>query len=251
MVPGDSGSTETSTRPASELRVSGVAITGAFGYDPVQDRAVPYYFGDSSTSALMPWLELTLSLEADNQLPGPCRITLQTEAVSIERAGWLETGMFFGLDWDWETSGYDDTCPDLDPTIYPSSAIGLAQSWTFGLGLLPITDEVFEDVQASVIEEEGQVEWDTYWVDNVVGGLVSWEALEETWTQGWALGFEVDEEMALVMRTPSTSGPAPPPHDPTMFIPLSREVIESPDGLPAGVYAVSSLVEFPGIKLIP
>jgi hypothetical protein len=247
-TPVDSDPTE--SRPDSDLRVASFEVAGAFGYDPALDQAVGYYFGDTSTPPLMPWLELTFRLEADNQLPGPCRVTLQLEPAATDRADWVADPVQFGVDWDWDEVGYDDTCPDLDPALYSDTLLAMSQTWTFGIGVVPMTDDVFAAVEAAIVEVEGRVEWDSYWVDNVIGGAVSWSFQDSVWTGGWALGFEVDEDMALVSRTPSSEGP-PPPHDPGLMVPLTREFIESSDGLPRGVYAVSSLIEFQAQDLIP
>ncbi len=243
----DSGTSD--SRPDSDLRVSGVHISGAFGYDP-ELGGVPYYFGSVDEPSLKPFLEITFSLEADGQLPGPCRLTLQVEPDTMPGASWATSPVMFGVDFDWDLVGYDDTCPPMDPTLYPQDLLGLAQHWTFGLGVLPLTDDVIDDIEADIVASEGQVEWDDYWVDNVVGGAVSWTALDQVWTGGWALGFEVDEDMVLTARAPDTPGP-PPPHDPSMVVPLSREVIEASTGLPRGVYAVDSLSQFDPEALVP
>ncbi len=248
-VPPDADSGE--TRPASDLRVASFEVAGAFGYDPAVDQAIPYYFGDTSTPALKPWLELTFQLEADNQLPGPCRVTLQLEPTTTHAADWAVEPVMFGIDWEWDQVGYDDTCPDLDPDLYPDSLLGLSQAWTFGIGVVPLTEDVLQEIEHDIVATEGQVEWDAYWVENVAGGAVSWSAEDEVWTGGWTLGFEVDEDMALVSRTPAADGPPPPPHDPGLMVPLTREAIEGSGGLPRGVYAVNSLIQFSGDGLLP
>ncbi|GEM_PF-6273174 len=246
-VPTDSDT----TRPASELRVAGFTVSGAFGYDPDNQRALPYYFGDITTPEIMPWLEFYFSLEADNQLPGPCRISVQLSATPVDGAPWSADPVMFGIDYPWDDLGYDDTCPDMDPAIYPDTLINLIKAWTFGIGVTPITDDGYAAIEAHVVDLEGQIEWDTYWADNVVGGAVSWAALDGLSTEGWALGFEVDDDMVLTSQAPSAEGPPPPPHDPSLVVALPRETIEAATGLPRGVYAVNSRIQFSPEDLLP
>ncbi len=250
-APGEEVDSGTSTPPTSSLWATTLRVTGAFGYDPEVGMAVPYHSGGARTPALGPWLELAIQLDDEDSLPGPCRINLRGSANETPVAAWVDGEVRFGLDWAWEKATTEDTCPDLDPERYPSTLPDLASEWTFGLGVLPLADEVLPSIEEDVSQREGQIEWDTVWADNVVGGAAAWDALEETWTGGWALGFAVDEDMSLVGPESGGEGPPPPPHDPSFLLPLSREVIEAADTLPRGVYLVDSLVEFDASLLVP
>ena len=154
--------------------------------------------------------------------------------------------MRYGFDFPWDQVGLDDTCPALDPQIYPADLAELVQDWDWGLAVLPLDPDLLPELEASVVENEGQAEWDAYWVDAVVGGGAHFSSLDEVWLDGWALGFDVDEDMRLLNR----DTPGRPPHDPSTLLPLSREAIHAAAVLPRGVYLVDSFIEFDAQELL-
>jgi hypothetical protein len=242
----DSGTTE-----SSALQLVGLNLYGAFGFDPELGSAVPYYIAGKASDPIYPWLQLNLTLAAADEFPTPCIITLVAEQNEVPPASWADDELWFGLDWDWNGVQIEDTCSTIDPETYPDTLLGMAQNWNFGLGLLPLSEENQELVRADVTRREGQIEWESEWSDNVVGGAARWDALDEIWTGGWGIGFQVDDDMTLLLQESGTEGPAAPPHDPNFVVAISRADLEAAGGLLRGVYSVDSRIEFDAQELIP
>ncbi|MBN4050175.1 hypothetical protein JYT28_00305 [Desulfobulbus sp. AH-315-M07] len=249
-------SSSSSGGPSGEIRPMTFWVRGAFGYDPTLDRALPYFLDEFDTLPIRPWMELLVEQEdADGNALDPCIVSLSTSQEAIPAATWVAEastgGVVIRFGYELPIDGPSDNCFGWDPSW--ADAADAAANFTWGLGVGDLRAELAsggsDELEATIVAESGQSEWDDNWAPFVVGGAVHWSGLADApgspgavSTFAYAFGQQVDEAF-ITLHAPAMNGREGEP----LKIPAAE--ILGGQQLPRGVYIVNIAVPFAAAPL--
>ena len=249
---GDDTGTE-GTRAPDYYEPTGFFVDGIFAYDAESNTIGPFTQPDSDEET--PTI-VTITLQDEN---GDTCETFITTLTVLNAPAWLTTVNEAGDDTVYSGFSLDDAVTvssncsdfDFDPDVFGTAdeLIERIAAFTWGLGISEISNTtnapIADQLEAAVIDQLSQAEWDEDWAPYVMGGGFHVSQGAEDPGQflnfNYTRGFGVDENRKLTYVDVDNSGDYNPTDagDGDTLTPITTADVS--DGtVPSGVYSISA-----------